>query len=270
MAKTCSVSICGKKVFAKTFCSVHYRRFKLYGNPLGHADYEEKRRKNSEWHKGRKLSDEHKKSISISLNGKKKPIFSTQHIENLRKSHLGKKLSDSQKKKISDSLKGHKTSEQTREKISKSTKGKKRNEQSKKNISTAQKQRFQNPKELEKSRLRGLEIQSRPEVKAKVSKSLKVVYAKPEMKEIQRLRRYNQKSTTESRNEILVQAYLKENNINFQKHHTIKFTKTKWHQPDLLILPNKIIEIFGDYYHANPMNYAPDDIISGIRNANVN
>jgi G:T-mismatch repair DNA endonuclease (very short patch repair protein) len=122
---------------------------------------------------------------------------------------------------------------------------------------------------LEKSRLRGLEIQLRPEVKAKASKSLKIVYAKPEMKEIQRLRRYNQKSTTESRNERLVQAYLKENNINFRKHHTLKFEKTTWHQPDLLVPPNKIIEIFGDYYHANPTRYSPDYEIQGIRNSSV-
>lgn len=37
-----------------------------------------------------KLTEEHKKKISIANKGKKKPPFSATHIENLRKSHLGK------------------------------------------------------------------------------------------------------------------------------------------------------------------------------------
>lgn len=54
---------------------------------------------------GRKLTEEHKKKISVSNKGRK---FTEQHKGNLSKSHLGKKFSEETKEKMSKSRQGSK------------------------------------------------------------------------------------------------------------------------------------------------------------------
>lgn len=49
-----------------------------------------------------------REKISKSLKGRKKPPFSVEHIENIRKASTGKKLSPESRKKVSDSLLGNK------------------------------------------------------------------------------------------------------------------------------------------------------------------
>ncbi len=228
---------------------------------IGKIKSEETRRKISEGNKGKPKSEEHRRKLSEAAKGRPGP-------------NKGKKMSEESKMKISKANKGRPSpmkgktgrySEESLMKMSKSATARRDSQETKKIKSIA----HNKPETLELSRLKGVEVQSRPEVKAKHRKSLQIVYGTPKGKEMQRQRRYQQKSTQESRNERLVQQYLKENNIDFQKHHTLKFTKTTWHQPDVLIPPNKIIEVNGDRYHANPANYAPDDVIAGIRNSSV-
>lgn len=217
--------------------------------------------------KGHKLSEESKKKISEKRKGMK---FSPEHIENLSKSHLGKKLPEEQKKKIGQSLKGHEVSNQSREKISNANRGKIRNEQWRKIISIGQKKRFEKPEEREKSRLISLEIQSRPGQKEKTSKSLKATYSTPEMRAQQREHRYMVKYHRTPKNEKLVQSFLTEQNIAFEAHYTVRLPlPRKYAEADILIKPNKIIDIRGDRYHANPNHYAPDVMMKGIRNGNI-
>ena len=58
---------------------------------------------------------------------------------------------------------------------------------------------------------------------------------------------------------LIVQKILKDNGISFQKHVSIKLSKS-YHQADLIVESNKVIEIFGDYWHFNPNQYDGDSI----------
>jgi hypothetical protein len=85
----------------------------------GHLKKMSERMKGNTLTLGRKLSEEHKKSIS--------------------EGNLGKSISEETKKKISESLQGHKVSEDTRRKISISQKGKKLSEETRKRMSESKK-----------------------------------------------------------------------------------------------------------------------------------
>ena len=54
--------------------------------------------------------------------------------------------------------------------------------------------------------------------------------------------------------EIQVQNILNKNRIPFIKHKNFKLSKSN-HQVDILIEPNKVIEVNGDYWHFNPIIY---------------
>jgi len=94
-------------------------------------------------HKGRKLSEEHKKNLSISLKGKKKKYKKRKITLKTYESRRGRKLSDEHKQKISDELKknhpfkGKHHTEETKLKISKTLKGFKHTKETKKKISQA-------------------------------------------------------------------------------------------------------------------------------------
>ena len=72
--------------------------------------------------------------------------------------------------------------------------------------------------------------------------------------------------------EKLIQTILEESGITFVKHKNFKLTKS-YHQADVVIEPNKVIELFGDYWHCNPKDYVnkgesksgfkPNDKITG-------
>lgn len=99
------------------------------------VDYDdlERNRKISEAHKGRKLSEEHKKKQSESLKGRK--------------------LSEEAKKNMSESQKKRYENPEARKKQSESQKGKKRgpySEEARKNISEAMKKKYENPEARKK------------------------------------------------------------------------------------------------------------------------
>lgn len=58
----------------------------------------------------------------------------------------------------------------------------------------------------------------------------------------------------DSKIELQTQKILTTAGINFEKHIPIKYGKS-YHQADILIRPNKIIEVNGDYWHFNPKFY---------------
>jgi hypothetical protein len=90
------------------------------------------REEGNPWHKGKKLSDEHKRKISESCKGKNKgKKLSEETKKKLSESHKGKTPwnkgkhhSEESKKKMSESLKGKKLSEETKKKLSEAHKGK--------------------------------------------------------------------------------------------------------------------------------------------------
>lgn len=86
------------------------------GGQLGNAGLvfsEETKRKISEAHKNKKLSDDHKRKISEGLKGHKPSIHTKEFIEKQRKRNLGKTLSQETKNKISKTLTGIKRSPET-------------------------------------------------------------------------------------------------------------------------------------------------------------
>jgi len=208
--------------------------------------------------------------LSIKLSGKPKTL---EHRKNLSKSRLGQpssrkgvKLSQETKAKISASKagqpsprKGVKLSQETKAKISASRTGKRASQQTIDSL----KKSHSTPEYLELARKRGLEVSSRPNQTKKISDKLKKYYSSEEKKEIQRQRRLLQPAVTESRNEKLVQKFLDSKKIHYEKHKTIKLPyPKKYHQPDLLVHDKKIIEIYGDYFHANPRKYEKDSFIT--------
>ena len=54
--------------------------------------------------------------------------------------------------------------------------------------------------------------------------------------------------------EVLTQSILEKNNIPFLKHKNFKLSNSN-HQADIVIEPDKVIEVNGDYWHFNPKIY---------------
>lgn len=247
--KNCSIADCKNKFHAKGFCKIHYNKLRLYGNPLYITNPELKSKRISQKLKGKPKSEEHKQNLSKATMGRPSPT-------------KGMPKSDEQKKKQSEKMKGRpsprkgtKHTEESKKLMSLARLGKKDSPETKLKKSIA----HNRPESLELARRRGLEVQARFGQKEKTSKSLKATYSRPEMREMQRQRRYKQEAVTESRNEKIVQGFLKSKNIPYVSHKTIHLpSPKKYHQPDILIEPNKIIEVYGDYFHANPTIYNDD------------
>lgn len=97
--------------------------------PSGLIHNEETKRKISETHKGRKLSENHKRNIGRGLKGKTKGLprkpLSEEHKRNIGNSGKGRKHSEETKRKQSEGKRGKKYSEETRIKQSEAKKGRK-------------------------------------------------------------------------------------------------------------------------------------------------
>lgn len=90
------------------------------GGQLGNSNIvfsEETRKKISDTHKGKQLSEEHKRKISESCKGHRPPVFSDEFIQKQRELNTGKVMPDETKKKISATLTGIKKSEETKQKM---------------------------------------------------------------------------------------------------------------------------------------------------------
>ncbi len=82
----------------------------------------------------------------------------------------------------------------------------------------------------------------------------------PEAKIILRELRARQKfPSKDSKPELLTQSILKKYGISFKKHHVFKLNDS-YHQADIVIEPNHVIEVFGDYWHFNPKQYDGESI----------
>tara|TARA_Y100001960_G_C14667117_1_gene823906 strand:+ start:201 stop:1274 length:1074 start_codon:yes stop_codon:yes gene_type:complete len=290
----------------KDFCRNHYRKLKIYGDPLYKYKFTEKhRRKLAKINSGKKLSEEHKKKIGRKLKGQKRNPLTNEIKLKISKAHKGKKLSEEHKKKISDGGIGRKVSKDvlwkwrkrrhsqtTRDKISKAQIGKKLSEEhiqkmkkalkgkkpwntgkphpqtTRDKISKSNKGKKLSKEQKKKISLAGKRTFSKGRKQWNTGKKLSEDHiAKliafnntPERKLLQSQIRSKQKfPNKDSKPEIIVQSILKKNNIKFKKHVNFKLSNSN-HQADLLIESDKIIEVFGDYWHFNPKLYDAESI----------
>jgi len=287
---------------AKGYCSPHYKRLRTYGDPLHFPSPEETRKKQSESHKGqrRSVSEETKKKMSVIMKGKvpwnkgKTGVYSEDSIKKMKgrvvseetkkmMSAYAKNRTIEHKMKIVKARKDYKHSEKTKKKISLAKKGEKRSEEHVKQMSETTKKWFENNihpmkgKKLSKERVKQMsEVRKgelnhffgkkhSKETRKKLSEIGKVIQNRPEMIEASKKSRAKQKFPfRDSKPELLTQSILEKNNIDFIKHKTFKLSNS-YHQADITIEPNKVIEVNGDYWHFNPKQYDGELIVKQRR-----
>ena len=280
LAKICSVRGCKVKHDAKGFCKKHYARWHRYGNPLYVPDPEEIKRKNSEGHRGKKATSETRKKMSVSMK-KRKPNENS--LEALRKANIARI--------------GTKRKESTIKKMSKSMKKKYKNPDFKKRADIARQKMQSDPKVRKKIKINMKKIWGNPKYKQQQSKSHKGQISpmkgkqhtskaneknriahlgkkasletiqkliefqnRPEVKQKSKEDRAKQKFPfKDSKPELLTQSILKEHKIKFKKHYNFKLSDS-FHQADIVIEPNYVVEVFGDYWHFNPKKYDGESI----------
>jgi len=235
----CSVKGCKGKHDAKGFCKKHYAKWHRYGDPLFVLSPEELFKRRSVGQQGRIFTPEALKNMSEAQK-KRKPHENS--IEALRKHNIA--------------IRGIPLKSSTKEKIRKSLK-----------------KRWENPEHQSKMKLVREKFLSDPKVRIKISKSVKKLWENPEylknhslkvqkwlkehpeFREQASQRRAKQKfPSKDSKPELLTQSILKEHRIDFKKHKNFKLSNSN-HQADIVIEPNYVIEVFGDYWHCNPKKY---------------
>ena len=80
------------------------------------------------------------------------------------------------------------------------------------------------------------------------------IYSQETLRKISEVRAKQVFPFRDTKIEIQVQNILIKNKIPFVKHKNFKLSKSN-HQVDILIEPNKVIEVNGDYWHFNPIIY---------------
>jgi G:T-mismatch repair DNA endonuclease (very short patch repair protein) len=165
----------------------------------------------------------------------------------------GKHLSEEYKRKISESNKGKIRSEETRRKLREShlgkisgNKGKKRSEESKLKASKNMKIIMQNP-----------------EIRKIISEGVRKAYINnPFIKEKIKLARAKQVfPMNDTKIEVKIQSFLRLLGIEFFIHSYISNIKHAYQCDILIPSTNTIIEVDGDYFHANPKKYKAEDKI---------
>jgi G:T-mismatch repair DNA endonuclease (very short patch repair protein) len=225
-------------------------KWKKYGDPLHIWN-------RIAWNRGKPLSEEAKKKLS-EINKGNKYSLGRKHTEESKKrmSEAQKKrpkISEATRKKLSESAKN--MSKETREKISKTLTGRKRSDVIKKKISESLK--GQTLSEVHKKKIsessKGKKMSE--SAKKKMSESGKISANRPEKLAQTRKHRATQKFPfKDTKIEVLIQTILEKNNIDFVKHKIFKFEKS-FHPADIVIEPDKVIEVNGDYWHFNPKTY---------------
>lgn len=180
---------------------------------------------------------------------------------------------DSRVKKYADKLVGREITPEWRKKISLAHKGVRLSESHRRNISISLTGR-QRTKEERKKISEGLQgrkfsIQTRTRMRlAKIGKKqtmqhkMQIINSWTDEKRKQAsIRRSKQKlPLKDTKLEKLVQQILIDSKIHFKKHQPVDLG-FMIHQADLFINPDKIIEVFGTYHHADPRKYKPDYIL---------
>ena len=190
------------------------------------------------WNKGKTgiYSEETLKKFSDAKKGKPVTDSHKAHLQRLAEARKGKKHTEEALTK----MRGRKISEETREKMS----GRPQTEETKKKTRITMAKRYPDGlKHTEESRRKMSDARSKQKFPKKDTKP-----------------------------EILLQSIIEKAGITFVKHKNFKLTKSN-HQADIVIEPDKVIELFGDYWHCNPKDYVhygrlksgfkPNDKITG-------
>ena len=249
VVRICSVAGCNKKHKGRGYCVNHLIHYRNYGDPLVYADPEETARKKSAslkgktpWNKGKTgvFSEKTRRGWSEKRKGQ-------------TSSMKGKKHSEASKKKMSEAGKGRIVSEATKKKMSEriiSAETRKKlseriiSAETRKKISLAHKGRkYPNRIVSQETRKKISDFNSTPERKA-------------QQREIRSKQKFPSK---DSKPELLVQSILGKNNVTFLKHKNFKLNNSN-HQADIVIEPDKVIELFGDYWHFNPKIYDGESV----------
>lgn len=137
---------------------------------------EETRKKISAAHKGKKLTDDHRRLISkVQLGNKKRlgKMHSDETKQKIRESLTGRKLTEEQCAVISERMNGHVLSPEARAKISAANRGRKHTEEARRKNAEAHRGKKTSPETIEKLRA-ALTGRTRPEdVCRKISEGLK-------------------------------------------------------------------------------------------------
>ncbi len=213
------------------------------------------------WNKGKKTSEATKRKLSEAGKGRKHSEITKRKISESNKGkNKGKKISESTKEKIRKANTGKKHSKETKTKQSESHKGKKnpmygetspnKGKKTTKEIRDKIRKTLTGFKHTEASKKKMREKIVSEETKEK----LKKIANTPKRIQLQREIRARQKfPSKDSKIELQTQKILTDAGIEFEKHVAIKYTN-RYHQADILIRPNKIIEVNG-YYHFDPRIY---------------
>ena len=228
----------------------------------GKSPSAETRKKISESLKGNKLSNETKKKISKANKGNR---ASNETKLKLRKSKLGKKnpmygKPAHNKGKSPSAETGRKLSESLK-KIVKYYSKQERLEQSKRAkdwIAIHGHNRTGTTASLETKKKMSIARKGKKhsvEWSKRISESnLGKIISKETRKKISTARAKQKFPYKDTKIEVLTQSILEENDISFVKHKNFKLSDSN-HQADIVIEPDKVIEVNGDYWHFNPKKY---------------
>ena len=241
--RTCSVDGCENKIKSNGYCSKHVQAWRKYGDPLGRADPEETKRKQS-----KPKSKEHRANQSKTV---KSQYDAGERVSPMK----GKNHSQEAKDKVSQANKGKPswnkgktTPESVTQKISKTrleriAEGK---------IISSRKGKTHTPEAKEKNRKAHLGKKMSDEAK----KNMSIAQNQPETLQNNRDRfaKQTKGKNKETVPEKLLQQICSEIGIEFVKQHNVKLGFQN-HDVDIFIEPNICLEADGDRPHANPNPY---------------
>ena len=211
---------------------------------MGRKHSEETKRKMT----GRRHTEETKRKMSKSRKGKK----------------TGRKLSEEHKKKLT--FKGRKHTKKSKKKISSAGIGRKHTEKAKKSIGLAQKGKKISEESIQKWKAT---MEKRfPDGRIPWHKGKTGVFSDEAIEKIRNRRATQVFPVKDTKIEKILQRLLKGIKIKFETHRMyVKRGLRILGQPDIFIKPNICIYADGDYWHANPKFYKPNDTIIGKKTA---
>jgi len=229
-----------RKRMSGHICSVETRK-KISEAEKGKIVSEETRKKISEAQKGKIVSEKTRRKHSLAMLGKKNPNY-------------GKIFSEEERRNLSIRRKGKMHSEETKRKMSQDRTGKKNAFYGKRH-SEESKKKMREKVISEEQRKRHSKLMKGRRLSEETKKKISEWGNRPENVQKNRERRAKLIiPRKDSKPELLVQSILKKHEISFKKHRNFKLSDS-YHQADIVIEPNHIIEVFGDYWHYNPKQY---------------